>query len=111
MSRSEEHAIKSAHLILPLTSPIIAVLLILGLINIGETQVPAGPPFQSVNTSSAGLYNVAVIIVIMIVATYIIYKLIKRRLIRTFETLKKHIAGHRHNKLRFILHNDLRVWV
>lgn len=89
MSRSEEHAIKSAHLILPLTSPIIAVLLILGLINIGETQVPAGPPFQSVNTSSAGLYNVAVIIVIMIVATYIIYKLIKRRLIRTFETLKK----------------------
>lgn len=88
MSRSEERAIKSAHLLLPLTSPIIAMLLILGLINIGETQVPAGPPFQSVNTSSAGLYNVAVIIVIMVAATYIIYRLIKQRLIRTFEALK-----------------------
>ncbi|GAB6944619.1 hypothetical protein JCM14467A_14010 [Vulcanisaeta sp. JCM 14467] len=65
-----------------------AVLLILGLINIGETQVPAGPPFQSVNTSSAGLYNVAVIIIIMVIATYIIYRLIKQRLIRAFETLK-----------------------
>ena len=88
MSRSEERTIKSAHLLLPLTSPIIAVLLILGLINIGETQVPAGPPFQSVNTSSAGLYNVAVIIIIMVIATYIIYRLIKQRLIRAFEALK-----------------------
>ncbi|ADY00593.1 hypothetical protein VMUT_0380 [Vulcanisaeta moutnovskia 768-28] len=88
MPKSEERIIKMSHLLLPLTSPIIAVILILSLINIGETQVPAGPPFQSVNTSSAGLYNVAVIIIIMIIATYIIYRLIRRGLIRTFETLK-----------------------
>ena len=88
MSKGEKRTIKSAHLLLPLTSPIMAVLLILGLIDIGETQVPAGPPFQSVNTSSAGLYNVAVIIVIMIIATYIIYRLIRQKLIRAFETLK-----------------------
>jgi hypothetical protein len=71
-----------------LTSPIIAVMLILSLIRIGETQVPAGPPFQSVNTSNAGLYNVTVIILIMVVATYIIYRLIKRGSIKAFETLK-----------------------
>ncbi|WP_054857987.1 hypothetical protein [Vulcanisaeta sp. JCM 16159] len=82
MSRREERIIKPAHLLLPLTSPVIAILLILGLINIGETQVPAGPPFQSVNTTSAGLYNVTIIIVIMIIATYAIYRLIRRGLIR-----------------------------
>jgi presenilin-like A22 family membrane protease len=71
-----------------LISPIIAVMLILSLIRIGETQVPAGPPFQSVNTSNAGLYNVTVIILIMVVATYIIYRLIKRGSIKAFETLK-----------------------
>jgi presenilin-like A22 family membrane protease len=63
-------------------------MLILSLIRIGETQVPAGPPFQSVNTSNAGLYNVTVIILIMVVATYIIYRLIKRGSIKAFETLK-----------------------
>ena len=88
MSKGGERTIKSAHLLLPLTSPVMAVLLILGLINIGETQVPAGPPFQSVNTSSAGLYNVAIIIVIMVIATYVIYRLIKQKLIRAFEALK-----------------------
>ncbi|WP_243676095.1 hypothetical protein [Vulcanisaeta distributa] len=89
MSRREERIIKPAHLLLPLTSPVIAILLILGLINIGETQVPAGPPFQSVNTSSAGLYNVTIIIVIMVIATYAIYRLIRRGgLIRAFETVK-----------------------
>jgi len=85
---NQEHIIKSTHLLLPLTSPIIAVMLILSLIRIGETQVPAGPPFQSVNTSNAGLYNVTVIILIMVVATYIIYRLIKRGSIKAFETLK-----------------------
>jgi hypothetical protein len=63
-------------------------MLILSLIRIGETQVPTGPPFQSVNTSNAGLYNVTVIILIMVVATYIIYRLIKRGSIKAFETLK-----------------------
>ena len=85
---NQERVIKSTHLLLPLTSPIIAVMLILSLIRIGETQVPAGPPFQSVNTSNAGLYNVTVIILIMVVATYIIYRLIKRGSIKAFETLK-----------------------
>ncbi|PLC67695.1 hypothetical protein B7L70_07420, partial [Vulcanisaeta sp. EB80] len=75
---NKERIVKSTHLLLPLISPIIAVMLILSLIRIGETQVPAGPPFQSVNTSNAGLYNVTVIILIMVVATYIIYRLIKR---------------------------------
>jgi len=85
---NKERIVKSTHLLLPLTSPIIAVMLILSLIRIGETQVPAGPPFQSVNTSNAGLYNVTVIILIMVVATYIIYRLIKRGSIKAFETLK-----------------------
>ncbi len=88
MPRNEERSIKLTHLLLPLTSPVMAVLLILGLIRIGETQVPAGPPFQSVNTSSAGLYNVAVIITIMVIATYVIYKLVRRGMIRMFEALK-----------------------
>lgn len=85
---NQERIVKSTHLLLPLISPIIAVMLILSLIRIGETQVPAGPPFQSVNTSNAGLYNVTVIILIMVVATYIIYRLIKRGSIKAFETLK-----------------------
>jgi len=85
---NKERIVKSTHLLLPLISPIIAVMLILSLIRIGETQVPAGPPFQSVNTSNAGLYNVTVIILIMVVATYIIYRLIKRGSIKAFETLK-----------------------
>ncbi|BDR91258.1 hypothetical protein [Vulcanisaeta souniana] len=88
MSGSEEHTIRLYHLLLPLTSPIIAILLIMTLASIGETQVPAGPPFQSTNTSSAGLYNVIVIIIIMLAATYLIYRLIKRGFIRTFETVK-----------------------
>ncbi len=78
VSGSEEHTIRLYHLLLPLTSPIIAILLIMTLASIGETQVPAGPPFQSTNTSSAGLYNVIVIIIIMLAATYLIYRLIKR---------------------------------
>jgi hypothetical protein len=85
---NKERIVKSTHLLLPLISPIIAVMLILSLIRIGETQVPTGPPFQSVNTSNAGLYNVTVIILIMVVATYIIYRLIKRGSIKAFETLK-----------------------
>ncbi len=88
VSKDKERIIKPSHVLLPLASPIIAVFLILTLIKIGETQVPAGPPFQSANTSGAGAYNVAVIIVIMAIATYLIYRLIKRGLIKTFEAIK-----------------------
>ncbi|MCG2863924.1 MAG: hypothetical protein L7G98_05660 [Vulcanisaeta sp.] len=88
MPDSHGRVIKPKHLLLPLISPIIAIILISLLIRIGETQVPAGPPFQSVNTTGAGLYNVAVIILIMVAATYVIYRLIKRGSIRAFEALK-----------------------
>ncbi|MFB6470972.1 MAG: hypothetical protein TU36_007065 [Vulcanisaeta sp. AZ3] len=93
MSGKQESIIKLSHVTLPLISPIIATMLIYALIIIGETQVPAGPPFQSVNTSSAGLYNVAVVIIIMVIATYIIYRLIKRGSIRAFEALKDILLG------------------
>ncbi|WP_238375086.1 hypothetical protein [Vulcanisaeta thermophila] len=88
MSNDSARRIRSYHLVLPMISPLMGIPLIMALIAIGETQVSPGPPFQSSNTVSTGIYNVLVMALIMAIATYVIYSLVRRGLIRAFEALK-----------------------
>jgi len=85
--------VRLIHVALPMLASTMALILSILLLSLGVNSVPPGPPFNSMNTPSAGAYNVLMMIAVMIASTYMIYYLIRRGFMRLFEFIKITLLG------------------